>query len=76
MDLRFIMLPDDPDFYDILHSSLPPTQLTNHVYVARQETGILEAVGEKELGEYFSSGEFDQVQDQLIQICGIGINEF
>jgi hypothetical protein len=60
---RLIMTPFDPGFYDILHSSLPPSSSdAQNCYVARAESEILEAVSYEEAWEYAWGGEYDELE--------------
>jgi hypothetical protein len=60
---RLIMTPFDPGFYDILHSSLPPTSEGRNCYVARANSEILEAVSYEEAWEYAWGGEYDELDE-------------
>ena len=53
------MLPGDPGFSDILHSSLPPGSTAQ--YYVLSERGVLEAATPERLDEYLGGGEYDEV---------------
>jgi hypothetical protein len=57
-----IMLPDNPRFYQILHSVTIP-DASQKVGIVRHETGILEFhdVDSPEVHAYMADGEFEEV---------------
>ncbi|CAN1211902.1 hypothetical protein TUMEXPCC7403_16980 [Tumidithrix helvetica PCC 7403] len=57
---RFIMLPSDAGFYDILHKRLPPSLGENNCYIPRADSNILEAVNLQTAIEYAMGGEMDE----------------
>lgn len=65
-----LILPGHPFFDDWLYSSLPPAwrdfafHNPDFCFVARSDTGLLEAVSEKEMMEYVEGGEYDSLLDQ------------
>lgn len=56
--MNLIMTPDDPDFYNYLHSRLPPGS-TALAYAPDPETGILRPLRLSEEKEYYYEGRLD-----------------
>ena len=63
--MRFIMIPSDIGFYEILHSTLPPhwekdvsVDFQGH-FCTNFETGILEPLSEQALDDYLNDGRYE-----------------
>lgn len=62
-----IITPDHPDFYPILHSTLPfgwcerIDSNFSGTFIVRAETGLLEPATTEDLQEYLWDGEYDEV---------------
>lgn len=63
--IRHIITPDHPQFYEILHSSLPPGS-TAQCYAPDAETGILKPLDAKQEQEFCYGGEMDLVEDRYV----------
>lgn len=59
----WLMLPGHPDFYPILHGSIPPEQVSPiGAWCVDAVTGLLRpANDEKELNDYIEGGEWEEV---------------
>jgi hypothetical protein len=55
-----IITPEHPDFYSILHGTIPPGFSTNTLVVSA-DTGLLRPVTDEELTDYVYGGEYDEV---------------
>lgn len=66
---RLIMLPDDEGFFDILNGSLPVDFDGSQCVVQREGSGLLETVSFGEAIEYALGGEYDEVDDESMDIC-------
>lgn len=62
----FILTPEDPDFYYILHSKLPPGA-TMQCYAPDADSGILKPLSGKEEQDYCYGGEIDEI-DKLYDL--------
>lgn len=56
-----IITPDDPIFWETLHTAPPPGQTLSPFFVVDSETFELKNVSENELTEYTLGGELDEM---------------
>lgn len=68
-EIRRIVIPGDPEFYETLYSYDPPT-IEDHsingdylMYGVCSETGLLKPLDDKEYLDYVYGGEYDEVID-------------
>lgn len=67
-----LILPGHPFFNDWLYATLPPSwrdfafHNPDFCFVAREGSGLLEAVSEKDMEEYVEGGEYDLVLENQI----------
>lgn len=64
--MSLILTPDDPDFYFILHSKLPPGS-TALAYAPDADSGILKPMNDSEETDYVMGGEMDIAEQYLIE---------
>lgn len=55
----FIWTPDHPDFYAVLHGSVPPGQIAEY-YCVSSETGLLVPSTEEQAEKYVFGGEMEE----------------
>lgn len=60
---RLILLPSDPEFYEILNGNLPLDFDGSQCVVQRSGSGLLESVSFSDAIEYAMGGEYDEVDD-------------
>lgn len=58
-----IMLPDHPDFWGILHGSIPPGEQAEY-YCVSANSGLYFLATEEQATEYVLGGEYDEVLAQ------------
>jgi hypothetical protein len=66
---RLIMLPEDEGFDEILSGTLPVDFDGSQCVVQRAGSGLLETVSFGEAIEYALGGEYDEVDDEQLDIC-------
>ncbi len=64
--MSLILTPEDPDFYYILHSKLPPGSVAQ-CYAPDTDSGILKPLTDSEEVDYALGGEMDISQQYLIE---------
>jgi hypothetical protein len=57
-----IITPDDPIFWETLHTAPPPGQTLSPFYIVDSQTFELRNVEEPELTEYYLGGELDDME--------------
>lgn len=66
LESRLILLPSDPEFYEILNGNLPLDFDGSQCVVQRAGSGVLETVSYQEAYDYGMGGEYDEVDDDEV----------